>query len=207
MRTYLHQLNSVATSQTSPEMVSASCPASPAPAWACLWESGPTANRAAGSRRRGPPYPPSASLAQCQDTNGGPPGSRLRCAADLTPGPEETTYGHRILYIISVVDSDPKLFESLESGPESVFISDPASDPDPGKVLFPVTAVAQYATTVGQWAKAPGVHCYAAVSIPAITPRYCTNIIKMFFRAQNLFMIKKWYVFNKEIQSIKYVQI
>ncbi len=30
-------------------------------------------------------------------------------------------------------------------------------------------------TVVAQWAKAPGIHCYVADSIPAVTPRYCTN--------------------------------
>jgi hypothetical protein len=31
---------------------------------------------------------------------------------------------------------------------------------------------------VAQWAKAPGIHCYIAGSIPAVTPRYCTNKIE-----------------------------
>jgi hypothetical protein len=40
-------------------------------------------------------------------------------------------------------------------------------------------------TVVAQWAKAPGIHCYVAGSIPAITPRYCTKKIeKMLFGAQ-----------------------
>ncbi len=37
--------------------------------------------------------------------------------------------------------------------------------------LLPVTAVAQ-------WVKAPGIHCYVAGSIPAVTPRYCTQKIE-----------------------------
>ncbi len=39
-------------------------------------------------------------------------------------------------------------------------------------------------TVVAQWAKAPGIHCYVAGSIPAVTPRYCTKKTKMLFRAQ-----------------------
>jgi hypothetical protein len=31
---------------------------------------------------------------------------------------------------------------------------------------------------VAQWAKAPGIHCYVAGSIPAVTPRYCTKKIE-----------------------------
>jgi hypothetical protein len=38
-----------------------------------------------------------------------------------------------------------------------------------------VTVVAQWVTVVAQLAKAPGIHCYVAGSIPAVTPRYCTN--------------------------------
>jgi hypothetical protein len=38
-----------------------------------------------------------------------------------------------------------------------------------------VTVVAQRVTVVAQWAKAPGIHCYVAGSIPAITHRYCTK--------------------------------
>jgi hypothetical protein len=30
-------------------------------------------------------------------------------------------------------------------------------------------------TVVAQWAKAPGIHCYVAYSIPAVTPRYYTK--------------------------------
>ncbi len=41
-----------------------------------------------------------------------------------------------------------------------------------------VTAVAQRVTAVAQWAKAPGIHCYVAGSIPAATPRYCTKKIE-----------------------------
>ncbi len=33
-------------------------------------------------------------------------------------------------------------------------------------------------TVVAQWAKAPGIHCYVAGSIPAITPRYCTKKVE-----------------------------
>jgi hypothetical protein len=33
-------------------------------------------------------------------------------------------------------------------------------------------------TVVAQWAKAPGIHCYVAGSIPAVTPRYCTKKIE-----------------------------
>ncbi len=33
-------------------------------------------------------------------------------------------------------------------------------------------------TVVAQWAKAPGIHCYVAGSIPAVTPRYCTMKIE-----------------------------
>jgi hypothetical protein len=49
-----------------------------------------------------------------------------------------------------------------------------------------VTVVAQRVTVVAQWAKAPGIHCYVAGSIPAVTPRYCTykENRKMLFRAQ-----------------------
>jgi hypothetical protein len=32
-------------------------------------------------------------------------------------------------------------------------------------------------TAVAQWAKSPGMYCYDAGSIPAVTPRYCTNKI------------------------------
>jgi hypothetical protein len=40
-------------------------------------------------------------------------------------------------------------------------------------------------TVVAQWAKAPGIHCYVAGSIPAVTPRYCTKKNrKMLFGAQ-----------------------
>ncbi len=40
-------------------------------------------------------------------------------------------------------------------------------------------------TVVAQWAKAPGIHCYVAGSIPVFIPRYCTKKIeKMLFRAQ-----------------------
>jgi hypothetical protein len=38
-----------------------------------------------------------------------------------------------------------------------------------------VTVVAQQVKVVVQWAKAPGIHCYVAGSIPAVTPRYCTK--------------------------------
>ncbi len=41
-----------------------------------------------------------------------------------------------------------------------------------------VTVVAQWVTVVAQWAKAPGIHCYVAGSIPAVTPRYCTKKIE-----------------------------
>jgi hypothetical protein len=41
-----------------------------------------------------------------------------------------------------------------------------------------VTAVAQWVTAVAQWAEAPGIHCYVAGSIPAVTPRYCTKKIE-----------------------------
>jgi hypothetical protein len=33
-------------------------------------------------------------------------------------------------------------------------------------------------TVVAQLAKAPGIHCYVAGSIPAVTPRYCTKKIE-----------------------------
>ncbi len=33
-------------------------------------------------------------------------------------------------------------------------------------------------TVVAQWAKAPGIHYYVAGSIPAVTPRYCTENIE-----------------------------
>ncbi len=33
-------------------------------------------------------------------------------------------------------------------------------------------------TVVAQWAKAPGIHCYVAGSIPAVTPKYCTKEIE-----------------------------
>jgi hypothetical protein len=41
-------------------------------------------------------------------------------------------------------------------------------------------------TAVAQWAKAPGIHCYVAGWIPAVTPRYCTykENRKMLFGAQ-----------------------
>jgi hypothetical protein len=41
-----------------------------------------------------------------------------------------------------------------------------------------VTVVAQWVTVVAQWAKTPGIHCYVAGSIPAVTPRYCTKKIE-----------------------------
>jgi hypothetical protein len=41
-----------------------------------------------------------------------------------------------------------------------------------------VTVVAQWVMVVAQWAKAPGIHCYVAGSIPAVTPRYCTRKIE-----------------------------
>ncbi len=48
-----------------------------------------------------------------------------------------------------------------------------------------MTVVAQGVTVVAQWAKAPGIHCYVAGSIPAVTPRYCRKKIeKMLCRAQ-----------------------
>jgi hypothetical protein len=31
---------------------------------------------------------------------------------------------------------------------------------------------------VAQYAKVLGIHCYIAGSIPAVTPRYCTNKIE-----------------------------
>jgi hypothetical protein len=39
-------------------------------------------------------------------------------------------------------------------------------------------AVAHRVTAVAQWAKAPGIHCYVAGSIPAVTPRYCPKKIE-----------------------------
>ncbi len=33
-------------------------------------------------------------------------------------------------------------------------------------------------TVVAQWAKAPGIHCYVAGSIPAVIPRYCKKKIE-----------------------------
>jgi hypothetical protein len=50
-------------------------------------------------------------------------------------------------------------------------------------------------TVVAQWAKAPGIHCYVAGSIPAVIPRYCTKKIeKMLFRAQKKQRKKKvWF--------------
>ncbi len=49
-----------------------------------------------------------------------------------------------------------------------------------------VTVVAHWVTVVAQWAKAPGIHCYVAGSIPAVTPRYVLykDNIKMLFGAQ-----------------------
>ncbi len=41
-----------------------------------------------------------------------------------------------------------------------------------------VTVVALRLTVVAQWAKAPGIHCYVAGTIPAVTPRYCTKKIE-----------------------------
>jgi hypothetical protein len=35
-----------------------------------------------------------------------------------------------------------------------------------------------WVTVVAQWAKAPGIHCYVAGSIPAVTSRYCTKKIE-----------------------------
>jgi hypothetical protein len=35
-----------------------------------------------------------------------------------------------------------------------------------------------WVAVVAQWAKAPGIHCYVAGSIPAVTPRYCTKKIE-----------------------------
>jgi hypothetical protein len=55
-----------------------------------------------------------------------------------------------------------------------------------------VTVVAQSVTVAAQWTKAPGIHCYVAGSIPAVTPRYCTNKIeKMLFGAKKKKMIAK----------------
>ncbi len=45
-------------------------------------------------------------------------------------------------------------------------------------VALRVAVVALRATVVAQWAKAPGIHCYVAGSIPAVTPRYCTKKIE-----------------------------
>ncbi len=39
--------------------------------------------------------------------------------------------------------------------------------------LNEVTALAQWVTAVAQQPKAPGIYCYGADSIPAVTPRYC----------------------------------
>jgi hypothetical protein len=33
-------------------------------------------------------------------------------------------------------------------------------------------------TAVAQWLKTPGIHCYVAGPIPAVTPRYSTNKIR-----------------------------
>ncbi len=41
-----------------------------------------------------------------------------------------------------------------------------------------VTVVAQWVTVEAQQAKAPGIHCYVAGSIPAVTTRYCTKKIE-----------------------------
>jgi hypothetical protein len=58
-----------------------------------------------------------------------------------------------------------------------------------------VTVVAQWVTVVAQFAKAPGVHCYVAGSIPAVTPRYCTKKReKMLFGAQKTKKEKKKYL-------------
>ncbi len=37
--------------------------------------------------------------------------------------------------------------------------------------------------TVAQWAKAPGIRCYVAGSIPAVTPEYCIIKIKNALRS------------------------
>ncbi len=42
-----------------------------------------------------------------------------------------------------------------------------------------VSAVAQFwMTAVAQWLKTPGIHCYDAGSIPAVTPRYSTDTVR-----------------------------
>ncbi len=41
------------------------------------------------------------------------------------------------------------------------------------------------ATAVAQWLKTPGIHCYVADSIPAVTPRYSTNKIRNALRSTN----------------------
>jgi hypothetical protein len=43
------------------------------------------------------------------------------------------------------------------------------------------------ARAVAQWAKAPGIHCYVAGSIPAITPGYCYDIKKTIKKFSHLF--------------------
>ncbi len=48
------------------------------------------------------------------------------------------------------------------------------------KKIFSVgkNAYTQFETVVAQKANAPGIHCYVAGSIPAVTPRYCRKTIE-----------------------------
>jgi hypothetical protein len=39
---------------------------------------------------------------------------------------------------------------------------------------------------LAQWAKAPGMHCYVADSIPAVTPIHCTNKTKKLIEAPKI---------------------
>ncbi len=48
--------------------------------------------------------------------------------------------------------------------------------PEKYKFDLKIIKVANFVTVVAQWAKAPGINCYVAGSIPAVTPRYYTKI-------------------------------
>jgi hypothetical protein len=57
-------------------------------------------------------------------------------------------------------------------------------------------------TAVAQWAKAPGIHCYVAGSIPAVTPRYCTKKIEKCSLEHKKNKVKKKIVSKKNQASI-----
>jgi DNA phosphorothioation-dependent restriction protein DptG len=78
-------------------------------------------------------------------------------------------------------------------------------------------------TVVAQKADAPGIHCYVAGSIPAVTPRYCRKKIekcslerkkrkrKKTFqnpheKLNRAFLIKKVAQMSRKLENIKYVR-